>query len=77
MTTLYRIDPSRNVRRFYRLDIQRDLFGEWTMTREWGRIGRRGQLRAESFQSEQEAIEALKSQFLKKSKRGYVSLDVD
>jgi predicted DNA-binding WGR domain protein len=25
---LYRIEPARNMRRFYRLDIQSDLFGK-------------------------------------------------
>ncbi|HTW72940.1 MAG TPA: WGR domain-containing protein [Acetobacteraceae bacterium] len=35
--TLHRIDPARNMRRFYRLDLQRDLFGTWDLIREWGR----------------------------------------
>ena len=76
MTTLYRTDESRNMRRFYRLNIQRDLFGEWIMTREWGRIGRRGQLKTESFHSEEEAVEALRIHFRKKSKRGYIEMSV-
>ncbi len=38
--TLYRIDPARNMQRFYRLDIQPDLFGNQCLIREWGRIGR-------------------------------------
>ena len=32
--TLHRIDAARNMHRYYRLDVQPDLFGEW------GRIGR-------------------------------------
>jgi hypothetical protein len=43
--TLHRIDPARNMRRFYRLDVQPDLFGLWLLMREWGRIGRPGQTR--------------------------------
>ena len=35
---LYRVDPSRNMRRFYRLDVQPDLFGFWLLVREWGRM---------------------------------------
>jgi predicted DNA-binding WGR domain protein len=27
--TLHRIDPARNMRRFYRLDLQPDLFGAY------------------------------------------------
>ena len=26
--TLHRSDPAKNMRRFYRLDVQRDLFGQ-------------------------------------------------
>ncbi len=44
--TLYRIDPARNMRRFYRLDVQPDLFGQHCLMREWGRIGRGGQIRS-------------------------------
>jgi WGR domain len=41
---LARIDPSRNMCRFYRLDVQPDLFGGFSVVKEWGRIGvgRRG-----------------------------------
>jgi len=43
--TLYRIDAARNMSRFYRLDLQPDLFGAWCLMREWGRIGQPGQVR--------------------------------
>ena len=36
---LYRIDHNRNMARFYSMQVQRTLFGEWTLLREWGRIG--------------------------------------
>ena len=39
---LYRIDPGKRMRRFYRLDVQENLFGEWCLIREWGRIGTGG-----------------------------------
>ena len=39
---LIRIDPARNVPRFYRLDVQPDLFGGFAVVKEWGRIGARG-----------------------------------
>jgi hypothetical protein len=38
--TLHRTDAARNMHRYYRLDVQPDLFGEWCFVREWGRIGR-------------------------------------
>jgi predicted DNA-binding WGR domain protein len=40
--TLRRSDPIRNMHRYYRLDVQLDLFGAWCFIREWGRIGHRG-----------------------------------
>jgi predicted DNA-binding WGR domain protein len=36
---LRRIDLARNMRRYYRLRVQRDLFGRACLIREWGRIG--------------------------------------
>jgi predicted DNA-binding WGR domain protein len=43
--TLTRRDPTKNLHRYYRLDVQPDLFGAWCFIREWGRIGRSGQVR--------------------------------
>jgi hypothetical protein len=39
---LHRTDPAKHMRRFYRLDVQPDLFGAWCLIREWGRIGSAG-----------------------------------
>jgi predicted DNA-binding WGR domain protein len=38
MTALHlrRTDPARNMRRFYRLDVQPDLFGGVLLVKEWG-----------------------------------------
>ena len=70
-TVLYRIDESRNKRRFYRLDVQPDLFGHWLFVREWGRIGRRGQSRIMSFASGEEARAACERQHRARMRRGY------
>jgi predicted DNA-binding WGR domain protein len=68
---LYRVEPARNMHRFYRLDVQRDLFGLWLVVREWGRIGCRGQLRTSSFISAGEAYTVLDRHRRAKEKRGY------
>ncbi|WP_312416226.1 WGR domain-containing protein [Shinella sp.] len=34
-----RCDPSRNMNRFYRLTVTRDLLGQTLLIREWGRVG--------------------------------------
>jgi predicted DNA-binding WGR domain protein len=39
---LCRIDPTQNMRRFYLMQAQPDLFGGASLIREWGRIGNRG-----------------------------------
>jgi len=40
--SLHRTDPARRMRRFYLLDVQPDLFGEWSFIREWGGAGQPG-----------------------------------
>lgn len=70
---LHRIDPSRNMRRFYRLDVQPDLFGFWLLVSEWGRIGRPGQTRVVSFTRLDDAHCALQRQRQLKERRGYIS----
>jgi predicted DNA-binding WGR domain protein len=68
---LRRIDPARNMRRFYRLDVQPDLFGGGLLVKEWGRIGVHGRMVAESCDTE--AAAALQRQADRKRRRGYAA----
>jgi predicted DNA-binding WGR domain protein len=68
---LYRIDPGKRMRRFYRLDVQPNLFGQWCLIREWGRIGRSGQRRSRPFHTVEAAQTALHRQRVLKERRGY------
>jgi predicted DNA-binding WGR domain protein len=70
---LYRIDSAKRMHRYYRMDVQPDLFGEWCLMREWGRIGSSGQMRAAPFPTPQQAEAALQQQRRIKERRGYVS----
>lgn len=70
---LRRIDPARNMRRFYRLSVQSDLFGCASLVREWGRIGFRGQMMVETHPDEGKAVTALMKLAAAKKRRGYVS----
>lgn len=71
---LRRIDPSRNMRRFYALSVQRNLFGEWVLFREWGRIGSGGRVKEEAFQASAPAHDALNRLARQKVRRGYLAL---
>ena len=66
-----RIDPSRNMRRFYLMQVQPDLFGGVSLIREWGRIGRRGRVLVEHHADEGEAVTALNGMARVKARRGY------
>ena len=68
---LRRIDPSRNMCRFYRLDVQPDLFGGVLLVKEWGRIGAEGRIVAEPYESEALAADALQRHADRKRRRGY------
>jgi predicted DNA-binding WGR domain protein len=65
------IDPANNKRRFYAMSIEPTLFGEWSLVREWGRIGRGGRVRRDVFRSAGEALDALAALAEKKVRRGY------
>jgi predicted DNA-binding WGR domain protein len=59
---LHRTDPAKNMRRFFRLDVQPDLFGQWCFIREWGRIGHAGQVHMVPYATAADAHEALAAQ---------------
>lgn len=69
--TLHHIDPTRNMSRFYRLDLQPDLFGAWGVIREWGRIGQAGRVRIDPYPTAEQAEDRLHRQQVVKQGRGY------
>lgn len=71
---LRRVDPERNMHRFYVLGIEQDLFGQWVLVREWGRIGRQGRVRANAYPSAAVAREACDQLANLKRRRGYIDL---
>jgi predicted DNA-binding WGR domain protein len=56
--------------RYYVLSIEPSLFGDVTLIREWGRLGRRGQRRVELYESWSCAMEALETWLQRKRRRG-------
>jgi predicted DNA-binding WGR domain protein len=70
-TYLTKIVPEQNQWRFYLMATTPTLFGEWTLVREWGRIGQPGQLCLETHGSMGGAIQALVAARRAKERRGY------
>lgn len=69
---LRRIDPARNMARFYGLSIQPTLFGGASLVRNWGRIGTNGQAMVETFDEGAEAGDAFARLERRKRNRGYL-----
>lgn len=69
--TIYRIDPERNMSRFYALSVQPNLFGGHSLIRNWGRIGSGGQSRINFFDSAELAMTAGERLLRNKQRRGY------
>lgn len=69
---LRRLDPARNMARFYHLSIESSLFGDVALVREWGRIGRRGRLRVDLYRQLDEAQAAFVAIERAKRRRGYL-----
>ena len=71
---LRRIDPESHTHRFYSLTVERDLFGQVVLVRNWGRIGTRGREMVEEHATEDEAIKAMERLAERKRRRGYEDL---
>lgn len=65
------VDPAKNRGRFYTMAVERTLFGEWSLVRDWGRIGRGGRVRRDLFRNADEALDALAALAKQKGKREY------
>ena len=64
-------DPTKNLARFYSLIVLPNLFGQWSLQREWGRIGQAGKVRTLHFPSQEDAMRALLKLETVKKRRGY------
>ena len=69
--TLRRIEPAKNMARFYALEVERDLFGRVVLVRRWGRLGTAGKTRLDEHKGEGEAWAALQKLQAAKRRKGY------
>lgn len=63
--------PKANCFRFYSLSVEPDLFGGWSLVREWGRIGRTSQSQVTLYATLPDAQSAYARKLHEKHKRGY------
>ncbi|GGH44601.1 WGR domain-containing protein [Frigidibacter albus] len=68
---LRKIDPTRNMARFYHVDLAPNLFGQVTVLRSWGRIGPRGRAMIETCSSAESALVSVARLTRAKLRRGY------
>lgn len=67
----FRIDPARNMARFYGLSIEPSLFGDVALVRRWGRIGTCGRQLIEFFPDLPAAHQAMAAHMRARLRRGY------
>jgi predicted DNA-binding WGR domain protein len=68
---MVRHDSSQNMHRFYQMTVSPGLFNDWSLVREWGRIGSPGKVRKNWYESEEDAITAGEKIREAKQKKGY------
>lgn len=66
-----RVDPARNMARFYTLSIEPTLFGTPRLLRRWGRIGTSGRAMVHDFEREEEAVELFLALLRERRAHGY------
>jgi predicted DNA-binding WGR domain protein len=71
LVVLDRIDPARNMARYYVLSIEPTLFDDSSLVREWGRIGKPGRRQIELHRDDGNARIALSAWLARKVRRGY------
>ena len=64
-------NPAKRQARFYTLRVTPTLFGDWTLVREWGRIGSPGRLTVDWFDTLEEAERAFDRIKRRKIGKGY------
>jgi predicted DNA-binding WGR domain protein len=69
---LVRVNPGKNERRFYRLEVMVDLFGRASLLRQWGRMGCSACHKLDLYADLGQAVNALARLVRNKRRRGYV-----
>jgi predicted DNA-binding WGR domain protein len=68
---LERHDTENNMHRFYQMFVTPGLFDDWSLIKEWGRVGSPGTVRKEWYDCEEAALLAGQKIKNNKVKKGY------
>ncbi|MDT4332936.1 WGR domain-containing protein [Methylomonas sp. MV1] len=68
---LERHDTENNMHRFYQMFVTPGLFDDWSLIKEWGRVGSPGTVRKEWYDCEEAAVLAGQKIKNNKVKKGY------
>jgi predicted DNA-binding WGR domain protein len=71
MVFFTRIDPAKNISRFWLAMVTPPLLGGWSLLREWGRIGFPGTAKSNTFEREDEARRAEQRGIRRRQLHGY------
>jgi predicted DNA-binding WGR domain protein len=71
MNFFTRIDPAKNISRFWLARVTPTLLGGWSLLREWGRIGSPGTVQSQTFDLEEEARRAEQRGIRRRELHGY------
>jgi len=71
MVFFTRIDPAKNVARFWLSIVTPTLLGGWALVREWGRIGSPGRMESRTFEREEEALRTEQRGIRRRELHGY------
>jgi predicted DNA-binding WGR domain protein len=63
--------PGQNLHRYYALEVQPNLFGDFSLICSWGRISRSRQMENDLCTSEAEAHARFRRKLHEKQRRGY------
>jgi predicted DNA-binding WGR domain protein len=66
-----RIDPAKNMARFYAIGVEQTLFGDWAVVRRWGRSGVQGRSMETLFSDPTPALACAHQHEAAKRRRGY------
>lgn len=66
-------NPERNMARFYEIDVQPTLFGDYTVEHHWGRIGATDQSKTFWFDDEAAADKMASQVWAAKTRQGYTT----